>query len=147
MSKTEDFRVMSTKETPNHIQLGHPQPHGPLAATTPSQLPGPLGWLLCAVASTRGDRLGRNLDRTAKGLAKGAGKEKQWKDEYEEVEQPYQQHYKKGMDYNVGAGDYGDYYNSTIKNKYQGQVSGTASYSRHDYSSSSAPRKQFQSKW
>ena len=91
--------------------------------------------------------MGRNLDRNAKGLAKGAGKEKQWKSEYEEVEQPYQQHYKKGMDYNVGAGDYGDYYNSTNKNKYHGHVSGTASHGRHDYSSSSAPLKHFQSKW
>ncbi len=71
---------------------------------------------------------------------------KQWKYEYEEVE-PYQKHYKKGKEYNVGAGDYGDYYNSSNKNKYQGHVSGTASHGRHDYSSSSAPLKYFQSKW
>ena len=91
--------------------------------------------------------MGRNRDRNAKVLAKGEWEEKQWKHEYEDVEQPYQQHYKKGTDYNVGAGDYGGYYNSTNKNKYQGHVSGTASHGRHDYSSSSAPLKYFQSKW
>ena len=74
------------------------------------------------------------------------GKKKQWKNEYEEVEQPYQQQYKKGKDY-VGAGDYGGYYNPTNNNKYQRHVSGTPSYSRHDYSSSSAPRKYFQPQW
>ena len=70
---------------------------------------------------------------------------KQWKQEYEEAE-PYQKHYKKGKEHNVGAGNYGDYYNQPNK-KYQGQVSGTASYGRFDYSSSSAQPKYFQSKW
>ncbi len=75
------------------------------------------------------------------------GQNKQWKSDYAEEEQPCHQHYKKGTDYNVGAVDYGGYYNSTNKNKHQGHVSGTASYSKHDYSSSSAPRKRYQSKW
>ncbi len=53
------------------------------------------------------------------------------------------------MDYNDGAGDYGGdyYYNQMNKNKSQVHVSGTASYGSHGYSSSSAPRKQYQSKW
>jgi hypothetical protein len=74
---------------------------------------------------------------------------KHWKHEYEEVEQPYQyqKHYKKGKDYNVGSADYGDYYNMSNKNKYQEHVSGSASYGRQDYSSSSAPPKHFKSKW
>ena len=70
---------------------------------------------------------------------------KLWKQEYEEPE-PYQKHYKKGKEYNTGAGNYGDYYYPPNK-KYQGHVSGTASHGRYDYSSSSAPPKYFQSKW
>ena len=67
--------------------------------------------------------------------------EKHWKNEYEEKDQSYQNQDKKGK-YYVGAGDYGGY-NSTNKDKYQRHVSGTSSYSRHDYSSSPAPRKYF----
>ena len=91
--------------------------------------------------------MGKNWDEKPKVWTKVQEHKKQWKHEYEEVEQPYQKHYKKGKDYNVGAGDYGDYYNLSNKNKYQGHVSGTASHGRHDYSSSSAPLKHFQSKW
>ena len=76
------------------------------------------------------------------------GQKSQWKNEYEEDEQPYQQYHKKGMDHNVGAGDYGDYnYNTKNKNMDQGHVSGSASCSSYGYSSISAPRKHSRSKW
>jgi hypothetical protein len=89
--------------------------------------------------------MGKNWAEKPKVWTKVQEPKKQWKQEYEDAE-PYQKHYKKGKEYNVGAGSYGDYYNSSNK-KYQGHVSGTASHGRHDYSSSSAPRKYFQPQW